>query len=335
MPRSGSAAVTLLGATMALALFFLGGKAETGGEELQGEHRKSTTDVERILQILENNDKKMTAQFHEWKNKTEGLVDTLIAKEEEWKNRTDKLVNTLLDKDAEWRNRTEDFINTLLEKDAGWKNGTKQLVNILQPKEGCTNVTESLVSTILDKESEWVTRSETLIQDTDNLKKLVRGLLFREAESKKKLIALTTMVRNLLTFSGLARCEAPFKVVPYVGCIFLDKVGATFNQGRARCQEMGADIYIAATVKQFLHLSRYYKNNDPGNTDIWVGVKGGTWLNGRESDKEEWIPGDPDDGIAGCGHLESWSHWNNTPRRFLLTDHMCHGKAWTVCQRRP
>ncbi|XP_066960796.1 uncharacterized protein [Macrobrachium rosenbergii] len=217
----------------------------TGGnclmEEIEESKSRSMIDIERILQIVDNNNKKMTAHFHEWKNKTERLVDALLVKEAEWKERTDDLMNTLYEKERQWKNRTEDFINTLLEKDASWKNGTKQLVDILQPKETtCNNVTESLVTTILDKESEWVTRSETLIQDTDNLKKLVRGLLFREAEAKKKLVALTTMVRNLLTFSGVARCEAPFKVVPYVGCIFLDKVGATWEEGRARCNLPGS-----------------------------------------------------------------------------------------------
>ncbi|KAK7072685.1 hypothetical protein SK128_027829 [Halocaridina rubra] len=345
VPGVGGAATTFLGATAVALLFFAGGKAEREEETPQDQlhhnqhdhNQHNHPDFQRILKALQDSDKRISDQLHEWKNKTEHMVTTLLEREDEWKQRAEILVSEISAKEEDWRNRTEEYINSLLDKDTGLKNGTKDLDSIYQPKtEGCSNnATESLVSTILDKESEWVTRSETLIHDTDNLKKLVRGLLFREAEAKKKIIALTTMVRNLLTFSGVARCESPFKVVPYVGCIFLDRVGSTWEEGRTRCQEMGADIFIGATSKQFLHLSRYYKNNDPGNTDIWVGVKGGVWLNGREPEKEEWIPGDPDDGEAGCGHLEAWSQWNNTPRRFLLSDHMCHGKAWTVCHKRP
>ncbi|XP_064108521.1 signal peptide, CUB and EGF-like domain-containing protein 2 [Macrobrachium nipponense] len=125
-------------------------------------------------------------------------------------------------------------------------------------------------------------------------------------------------------------CTEPFKAVRGIGCIHITEESEEFDQGRESCKALGGDLFVADNKDHYLRLAQHFRSTDQVSDVkyMWVGVKEGVWLSGREVDPAEEAPENPSMTSEKCSYTDG-----DPGEDFLLWTDPCYYEWRSLCQQ--
>lgn len=126
-------------------------------------------------------------------------------------------------------------------------------------------------------------------------------------------------------------CTGPFKAVEGIGCIHIITESQNFDQSREACKELGGDLFVADNKHHYLRLAQHFRSTDQASEGkyMWVGVKEGVWLSGREVHPEEEAPENPSMTSGKCSYTDG-----DPGEDFLLWTDPCYYDWRSLCQQK-
>uniref|UniRef100_A0A0P4VXP1 C-type lectin domain-containing protein n=1 Tax=Scylla olivacea TaxID=85551 RepID=A0A0P4VXP1_SCYOL len=96
-------------------------------------------------------------------------------------------------------------------------------------------------------------------------------------------------------------------------------------EARYRCGTLGADLAVVSTSD--IAVLQAFLDNNAANEEIWVGVKGRKWLDGRDVENSMWGGTDPNGDPEDCGRMRIFSEG------YMLADMTCERIIKFLCMR--